>query len=158
MLCPYSKVGPSVYPVHCTLYRVYSLQCTVQPPLCTLHCTVYSPVNLVYSIVTYISHGRTEQYSFRLDISQTQLYMQVQSVLQSLCNRVCTTELYRQGLGQAISKAGWELSKRELGVESVARRADCQQRCCQPLVHCGNQKPANACCHQQVNCLFPPRC
>ena len=33
-------------------------------------------------------------------------------------------------------------------MESVARRADCQHMCCQPLVNCGNQKPAK--------CLFPP--
>jgi branched-subunit amino acid permease len=111
-------IGP-VYTVPCTGSTAYRVPYNLH-----LNTALYSvqSVCIVYSGVTYISQVwlyRTVQ-SLTANISQTQLYVKVQSVLQILCTRVCTTELYRQGLGEPLSKAGWELSQREQGVESVA--------------------------------------
>ena len=147
VLCPYSTVGPSVYPVHCTLYRVHSLKCTVRPPLRTLHCTVYSPVNIVYSIVTYISHGRTERYSFRLDITNTTVHE----------STVCITESVQQNLYYRVIPPRTGTSHIQGGLGTIEAGAG-RGRCCQKDRLPAQMLPASGSLGQSETgqCLLPP--
>ena len=98
--------GP-VYTVHCTGSTIYRVPYTLH-----LYTALYSVQTSVPSVWWRHIYFTAVQNSteFDINISRTQLYIKVQSVLQSLYTRVCTTELDRQGLGEPLSKAGWELS------------------------------------------------